>query len=545
MLNDRVRWTTAVCLSSRWCQLAGVAVAFLFVAALHSHNDGLWYQGDAPRHAVNGLFYWDLLKTLPADPVDFAVRYYARYPVINPASYPPLFYIVEGLTYAVFGASPYAAKILVLLLAAMAGCYTLAWARRWIGPPAGWAGAFLAFIPAVVVWSNAVMLNVPAMALALAALYHFRRWLESSRSTQLAVSGIFLAAVALTYYQALTALCVFAGWGLMASRGMRIDRRVWWMAAAVLCALLPIAASLLLAPVNAARHLPSAAFLAGGGSFPFYWKVLARAVGGVMLTLGAVSLTAGVFSLRWRREALFVTVWIVSLMIGVSLVPAKDQRYLLLMAPAFVIAVTIGVACAAEYIARWSPASHAIALSAAMALGAWSAGHIRVPEVTGFREIATYLRERAPTDAVLYDGHYDGLFGFYVRALDPHFERRVARGDRLLYEYGPADTFEWIQKSNVASTDEAVAFLTTRSGCRWIAIERRRNPDSVLGRRLLRDAVTRSEFELVRSFPIEGAGIQQVDLYRVVNIVKPVASVNLTFPSFSNKPFSNVVPITR
>lgn len=544
-MSGHLPWTTAACLRSRRCQLAAVAVSVLFVGALHVRNDGLWYQGDAPRHAMNGLFYWDLLRTLPADPVDFAVRYYARYPVINPAAYPPLFYVFEGLTYAVFGASPYAAKCLVLLFAAMAGCYTLAWARRWIGPPAGWAGAFLAFVPAVVLWSNAVMLNVPAMALALAALYHFRRWLESSRGMQLALAGILLASVMLTYYQALTALPVFAGWSLMASHRIRIDRRAWRIAGVVLCALLPVAASLLLAPVNASRHLPSLAFLAGGGSLPFYWKVLARAMGSVLLTLGAVSLVAALSTRRWRREALFVATWMLSLTIGLSLLPAKDQRYVLLLAPAFVLAVTLGAACAAEYVARWTPAVHALALSTLLILGAWSAGHVRVPEVTGFREIATYLREHAPNDAVLYDGHYDGLFGFYVRALDPQFERRIARGDRLLYEYGPASTFEWVQKSNVTSTDEAVAVLTTRSGCRWIAIERRQRPDSVLGRQLLRDAIARPEFELVRSFRIEGAGVPEVDLYRVVNGVPPVASVDLTFPSFSERPFSNVVPITR
>jgi hypothetical protein len=79
--------------------------------------------------AVNGLFWWDLVHALPRDPVAYAVRYYARYPVIAPVTYPPLFYLVEGLAFAAFGSSPYVAKSLVLVFAIVAGLYTMAWAE--------------------------------------------------------------------------------------------------------------------------------------------------------------------------------------------------------------------------------------------------------------------------------------------------------------------------------------------------------------------------------------------------------------------------------
>src|SRR5258706_9749907 len=116
-------------LRSRACQGAVVVLAFLVVAALNRQSDGLWFQGDAPRHAVNGLFWWDLLTALPRHPVGFAISYYAGYPVIAPATYPPLFYIVEGLAFAAFGPSPYVAKAVVVTFACIAGLYTMAWAR--------------------------------------------------------------------------------------------------------------------------------------------------------------------------------------------------------------------------------------------------------------------------------------------------------------------------------------------------------------------------------------------------------------------------------
>ncbi len=429
---------------SRTCQVAGVALSFLLVASLHWQNDGLWFQGDSPRHAMNGLFWWDLLTTWPRDPMEFTLRYYARYPAINPATYPPLFYIIEGLALAAFGTSPYVAKAVVLLFGGMAGVYTMAWARRWIGPLAGWVGAFLAFMPSVVVWTNSVMLNIPAVALGLAALYHFRRWSETARTTQLVLMLFFAAAVVLTYYQGGSIFLICTGWAIFRWRDFRFDRRARWIAAAALCAIVPVAVSLALAPVQASRHLPTLALLTGASTWTFYWTRLPAVAGWPGLVVGLAGLGAGVLTARWRTEAAYVAIWIIALLAGLSLLPAKDPRYILLAAPAFAIAATIGVAAAVPYLRSPHPAWQVVALAVGLAAGFWSAARVQVPHVSGFLEIATYLQQRAPTEAVLYDGDYDGVFGFYVRALDPNFERRVAMADKLLFRYGPSATFKWV-----------------------------------------------------------------------------------------------------
>jgi len=539
-----MRDAIGMCVRSRACQVAVVALAFLTIAALHRQNDGLWFQGDSPRHAMNGLFWWDLLTTLPRDPVEFAVRYYARYPAINPATYPPLFYFVEGLTFAAFGPSPQVAKFIVLLFGVMAGVYTMAWARRWIGPVAGWAGPFLAFMPGIVLWTNSVMLNIPAAALGLAVLYHFRRWSETARVTQLVLTLLFAAAVVLTYYQGGIVLCICAGWAALRWREFRLNRRALWIAAGALCAIAPVAIAIALAPVQTARHLPTLALLTRSSTWTFYWTTLPDVTGRPALVAGVAGLIAGSFTARWRTDAAYLAIWITALIVGLSLLPAKDPRYVLLSAPAFVLAAAIGLAVAVPHLGARRPEWQAAALAAGLAAGFWSAARVQVPQVSGFREIATYLQEQAPRDAVLYDGPYDGLFGFYVRASDPHFERRVALGSKLLYQDGPASTFTPVQKSNVASTQDVVNLLRTRSGCRWVAIEVTRNPGSI-GRRLLREAVARPEFELIRSFPITGAGERRVDLYRSVIAVDPVAAVDLGFPSFTNREFLHIVPITR
>ena len=81
-------------------QVLVVLLAVLYIGALHLGNDGLWPQGDAPRHATNGIFWWDYLASFPANPVEFTLRYYAGYPAINPIGYPPVFYLLEDAAFS-------------------------------------------------------------------------------------------------------------------------------------------------------------------------------------------------------------------------------------------------------------------------------------------------------------------------------------------------------------------------------------------------------------------------------------------------------------
>jgi hypothetical protein len=523
-----------------------IVLSLALVAALHAQNNGLWFQGDAPRHGMNGLFWWDLLWAMPTDPLTFGLRYYARYPVIAPTTYPPLFYLLEGFVFAVLGPSPHAAKLLVLLFAGGACLYTMAWARRWIGPAVGWAGAFLACLPGVVIWSNAVMVNIPATALGLACLYHFRRWLEAPDRKHLVQTTVSLTLLLLTYYQGVSVICVGLAWLVFLrrhsqSRPVRLSSLV--VAGAV--AIVPLALAAYFAPVQTARHLPSIASLGRVGTWTYYWRILPDVVGPVVLVLAIISVAYGLFVPRWRTEIAYVVTWIVALLAGFTLLPAKDPRYILLVAPAFVLAVAIGLTSLASHLPPIRSEWRSLMLAAGLVLGLWSAVRVHMPRVSGFREVAEYLRQHGPTDVALYDGGYDGLFGFFTRAFDPLFSRRMIRANRLLYDYGPTATFRQVEVPRVWNDDDVVNVVRSQCGCRWIVVEMGPAAERLVSQRLLRKALTRPEFELAGSFPITGATINRVDVYKVLIPLAPVIAVDLTFPAFSNRTFTGVVPITR
>lgn len=534
---------------ARLPQVVAVVVAVAFVAALHASNDGLWFQGDAPRHAVNGLFVWDWLRSLPSSsvwsPIAYAIRYYARYPVIAPATYPPLFYLLEGAAFQILGPSGELAKALILAFTAVTAVYTMGWARRWIGPAWGWAGAFVPLLPGVVMWSNVVMLNVPAMALSVACLYHVRRWLESREPRQLAFAVAFLIAGLLTYYQTAVIALVCAIWLVLLDPRSRLGwRQLSILGAGALLALVPLLFAIYIAPVQLTRHLPSVERLMRLDTWTFYPALLPQVTGFVALTLGAIGLAAGWSDPRWRHEAAFLTTWIAAILLSFTLLPARDVRYILTVAPAFVVAVAMALRTASERFpadARW----RGILLTACAIAGLAIASRVSVPHATGLREIADFLDRRAPREAVLYDGFYDGVLGFYLRARDPLFERRMVRGGSLLYHYGQTRSFRWVETSELKTADEVVKALRERCGCPWIAVEIGPLARQAKTARLLRQTVERPDFELVQSFPVDAPWASRVDLYHLRGPIAEVTSFDLSFPSFSDRIFENVAPVVR
>jgi hypothetical protein len=281
-------------------QWAALVAALVLVGTWHWGNDGLWFQGDAPRHAATGLFFWDLLTTLPADPLAFALSYYARYPALVLGAYPPLFHLVEGVAFGLFGASPYVARGLVLVTTAIAGGYAMAWGRRWIGPLAGWAGACTVLLPGAMRYSNAVLLNLPAAAFGLAGLYHFHAWLDAGRGRDRTLFLVWSMAATLTYYPGAIVLPVVMAWMLF-TKG-RARGRFLIVLAALLAAL--VVALAVTMPAHLARQLPSTERLLSPVNWIFYGRQLLEMVGAPWLLLAAAGAAVGLRSPALRPTAL-------------------------------------------------------------------------------------------------------------------------------------------------------------------------------------------------------------------------------------------------
>ncbi len=532
--------------------MAIVLGVWLYVLLLHADNNGLWFQGDAPRHAVNGFFWQDYVRDFSLDAKTYALRYYARYPAINPAAYPPFFYLLEASVFALFGPSPLAAKLLVQVFSLIAALYLFAWLHRWISRHMAWAAAFLLLIPGIVLWSHAVMLNVPALALVTGSLYHARAWLETSplrlrsKDFYLAVALVVLAL--LTYYPAGVGLLIIFAWmlgwgGLTGPRG--------WRAAIVSIA---FAAVLVPCVIMAARFLPTHVDWVARAlheavqpdSWAFYLSRFPAIFGLPLLVLAGVGWVVGLRDRESRRETWWSSVWIVVTYCSFSVLVAKEARYVLFLAPALVCLAAIALCRASSRLMsaaqpRTGKVLAALLGSGLLASQAWVAWHRPVPAVNGFTEVAAFLREVAPTEPVFYDGYHSGVFVFRVRAMDPDLQRQVILGNKLLYTF--ALHSGWRDKQYVASTEDVIRLLRERGGCRWLAIEIGERSQRNSGMQLLREAVGSPDFELIRSFPIVGANVERIDVYRMQGAIGQPGKVRLPFPLVSKETLFEVEPI--
>jgi hypothetical protein len=530
-------------------QVFGVVVVWAYLIAIHFHNDGLWFQGDAPRHLANGLFWLDLVKELPSDPKQFALAYYARYPVIHPTAHPPGFYVIEAVAFALFGASPFVAKGLVLLFALMAAVYLTLWLRRWVAPEAGWAAGLLLLQPSVILWSHTVMLNTPSMALGLGALWHMRRWLESPTSRHVYPAMILTVAGILTYVTTGIVVFIFFAW-VIAGRHWAVlkDRRAWLLAPVLLLVLIPWAVVI---TRWAPAHLTSVYDSHEGMWFLKRWTYYAEALPvlftPLLLALAALGTVVGLADRTHRRETTSVVVWSLVCYLVFSYIVSKDQRYAMFLGPAAVILATIGLWSLARRTAPRLSMNPAWIFFAAVAILTgvhwWIASFSRMPRAAGFKEVAAYFQEVSPDEPVFYDGKYDGIFSFYMRLNDPEFRRGVVLGHKLLY--ASAIFPEWRLKEFVSSPQDVVQRIQSECGCRWLAIEHSPGVDAVSADRHLREAVRGPEFEFVKTFEMDATTSLSIDVYRFLLPVKSREEIELNFPYLGEGRKFRVKPIQR
>jgi hypothetical protein len=540
-----------------YLQLGIVLIAWLFLVQLHWSNDGLWMQGDAPRHATNGIFWKDFLLSGSTDPLHYALQYYARYPAISPTNYPPLFYWVEALAFETLHISPYIAKGIILLFALLAALYLMAWIRRWIGADTAWIACLVLLMPGFVVWSHAVMLNVPSTALSFAALYHARRWVEAAAGSgesarHLYLSAAFSAFATITYFPAGAVIVVIAVWLLVSrSWSLIMDKRT---------ILASLAGALFIAPwlFVAFRYAPlHVSFVAESfqwvvilSGLQHYMKAFPELAGPFLLAVAGIGLSTGLATRTWRREILFMGTLLLTSYLVFSGLVARESRYALLFCAPLVCFCAIafrgmqerlfGIDKGRQGIARIVTLAIAVAFAIAQA---FVAAMTPVPEVRGIKEVVAFLERIAPDEPVFYDGRHDGVFTFYFRSSDPRYQHRIVLGDKLLYASSLDPGRDY--RSYASSTAEVLQILQKRSGCRWIVIERGSTSATVSGGRLLRETVKGPQFELIRTFPVSGYGITQIDVYRFKLAVDPVEDVELPFPILGQGVSFKVRPIRR
>jgi 4-amino-4-deoxy-L-arabinose transferase-like glycosyltransferase len=545
-------------------QILLVFAAWLFVCWLHWSNDGLWY-GDAPRHAANGIFWKDYLLSLSLEPQGYALSYLARYPVIAPTSYPPAFYLLEAFLFGLFGPSPYIAKGFVLGFALMGAFYASAWSRRWISEEAGWAGVLFLLLPGVIEWSHAIMLNIPAVAMSVGSLYHFRRWLESpphSVQWRHLYIGAALAVVSILTYITSGVIVLIAGVWVVAERRWRLLLNYRSLAVLLVSTLALLPWAIVVVKFERSRMIWATGTAEQFVEVPwsyylecirYYPKRLPGLFGRNLLLLATIGVGGGLFVRKWRHETTLLLILSVVCFAFFSYIPAKEARYVLLLSLPVVIFSMLGVFSIVLSIdklagmsARWSRIVTLTAVAGLLVSQAWLGSRVYVMSISGYRELVSFLEQIAPDEAIFYDGKHYATFTFYVQAGDPDYQRRVVLGRKLLY----AESMYSEPEKFASSADEVVEVLQKQGGCRWLAVADQPDAPYLSVPWHLREAVQGPEFELAGAFPVvrelpDGPETINVGVYRFLEPIERVEEVELPLFSLGDGVVRRIKPIEK
>ena len=520
-------------------------IALALALTLPGIGEGGFRHSDASRHAMDGVFIHDFVSDLPdslARPVDYTLGYYAQYPALGIILYyPPLFAMVEAVFFALFGISPFSARLTVVFFAvlAAAGGYRLL-KSLFNARVAFVATALFLSLPIVVFWSRQTMLEMPTTAMVLAAAWFFHRYIDLGRRRSALWTGLFIVLAVMTKQPALFILPAFGLYALV--------RRKWeifrhWQLYAALALVAALLAPYFYLTFRYARYLTAGVFTpssAAGGSQTasvlltrLGWVISSwdKALGPWMLWsflgCGLACVIWEIARPRWRGTHLLALL-VVSYLVQSVLVGARTDRYIFIILP--VLAAFPPLLLARLDLLRRTPAL----AGACAAVGALAVVSFLQPinVMSGHQQaIAELVRRNGTHRMVLFEGYWDGDAVFFTRQADPKRRLYALRGSKLLYSYA---SFPGRHELIRVQTHQDVRDLIRAYGIHAVAVESRdvyadnKNSDDPLikVRRMLREVLQDSEqFELIarsriRTRADRGDGAQRLDgadvlVYRV------------------------------
>ncbi len=530
-------------------QLGLIISTWIFLVCVQWNNDGLWFQPDSGMHGLNGIFWGDFVRAHTLNALDYAQRYFVRYPGINPTSYPPLFYWLEAVVFAFTGPSPFIAKGMVLLFALLGALYTRLWLCRYVAPQVGYLAAMVLLLPTMVTFSHAVMLNVPAAALMLAGLYHTRRWLDQPQSRQLYPAALFSVASVLCYFPSVVVVPIIAAWVIVLGPwSLLLQPRVILTAIVGAVILVP---SFLLAMQWSTSHVAmtslSVPMLSQSYPWLYYPKLAPGAFTWPLLLLAGFGAVSGLFLKNLRVSTIVLTLWLVIEYLFLSYLKAKEDRYILPLGFPLVGLAGVAVVSLQAMLDKLKLQANSPVFMQAVSLGlvswlGYQAWVMPSRQVNGMREIAEFLAAEAPTESVFYDGRYHSLFTYYVRASDSGMTRGVVRGDKLLYTYKMSRGLK--AEEFASSPAEVLELLKTDSGCQYLVVESDPGPKARMPGIWLREMVKQEPFELVRSFELSGSKWSNtIDVYRITVPIEHPTTFDIPVPTAGSNARMHAAPL--
>ncbi len=467
---------------------------------------------DETIHAVTGLYFADFLRDLPlTHPIQYTYEYYAQYPALGLIHWPPFFYFVEGLAFLLLGPSAVVARLTVLLFALVGLSFWFKLITELHDELTAAASTlFLAFLPTVLLYTKAAMLEVPSLALCIGSIYFWIKYLREETARYLYGFVIFTALALLTKQNAIFILpfCLLT---FLATRKWHLLKN-WALYRAVALGFVLVAPfyflTLLVHRQTVIDHVVMAndqfraslfQRLIQDNRLTFYWQALPDQLGWPLLALSILGILT---CWRWgkRDTNLLMLAWIVACYVTFTFLGARAPRYVIYWLPPFVYfaAAPLTINFSSSRVRVLSR----VILLVLILMQARIAWAYERPYVVGYAAMAKHLVEHArhgdPT-LLLFDGALPGNLIFYLRAYDP--ARRFVVLRKMLYT---TRLMKAIEYRELVQTESDIQELIDRYGIKYVLITENTRLD-FKAQKILRDLLQTPQFRQTQRIQIESS----------------------------------------
>ena len=445
-----------------------IGLIFGYLGWLGSPGAGPVYP-DAARHVLNGALLADLIRDSGwSDPIRYAAEYYKRLPALSLGYHPPGLPILEAFWFLLVGVDYSAARVLIALTTVLSSAllYLLV-LRTHASPVIAAAVTVVSMMSSSFVFAaSEVMLEMPSLMLALAALHAFVTWNSGSKTNatySAIIFTLFTSAAIWTKQQWILLIPIPIVVSLLRGEWCAV---LHWRTTLVVgfCSIATygvIAFSRIVHTSNAGwRNWPLHEIAAH--HIRFYSEALARETGLVGTVLLAISIAYYVGNRVKANKGAFASdvyvAWAISGSALLVFLRPWDSRYLFHIIPPLALLLFTAIP-------RRSIPVHAIATAGVVIAFASTRFPIFKPvDEYGYENAARTALAQSPR-RMLYCGPNPGGFVYAVRKVQDRPQAILIRGEKL-----PADVFSTATTFRTFAYDYAVDTLVFESGTRSCAV---------------------------------------------------------------------------
>lgn len=464
LLNDR---------SAAYLLLA-ITLFWLIAASLPEILRDRIFPFDSALYAANGALFEKMYAefgSFLAAPGEWLWNYYDQYPALSVRRHPPLFGLVSGVVYTIFGVSVASAKLTVMLFAVAftIGVYFAA-QRLLSGHFAAACTALLVVsTPQVAMHFRSIWLDIPSLALAVWVFFFYIGRLNGDRSLKNVMAMVVFSVLALYTYQPTLVLLtgVFIHLLLREWRSLFKDRAMLVGAGLLVILMLPLVAFTL--------YFASDNLLITTGELPDAWEEFSSPTYADWLIRDKLSVAywseygrmffqtyplqfAGVclwallrFFRQPRSAEVLMLVCLIVTYVGFSWLLVKGHRYTLYMVVPASFMTVAAIYDLTKLVSHDAVRSYVYSGAAVLLLSGLQSGIVSayVPYrfLWGMDEPVDFVLNENPEARILYSGRCDSAFVFYTRSRDSDGQASIHRASVQVTD--TADLLEYVDNLKI------------------------------------------------------------------------------------------------